>query len=140
MYTKAMREPAVPNIPPPSGQRTLMELPGWFLGVFNRLGELDHQIGELEARRSGLRAEQRNLTMVIGCYLSNELGPDATSFPQSWVKVGPLTVEIRPPLEVIPGPDLFDADLMARLGVPGDVITQFLLTRKRMQEGASEVG
>jgi hypothetical protein len=136
-----MKEPAVPNLPPPpSGERTLVELPGWFLGVFSRMNDLDAQISELERKRARLRAEFGHLSMEIGCYLANELPDTATYFPQSWVKRGPTTVEIVPPLIIEAGPDLFDADLLARIGVPPDMVTQFITTRRKMQENTDEIG
>jgi len=136
-----MKEPAVPNVPPPpSGEKILLELPGWFKGVFHRMEDIEAQIGDLERKRGRLRAEFHHLSMEVGCYVANELPDEAMHFPQSWVKRGPTTVEIVPPLLIEAGPDLFDADLLARIGVPPDMVTQFIIARRKIQEDSSEVG
>jgi hypothetical protein len=92
-----MKEPAVPNVPPPSGEGTIIELPTWFRGVFHRMGELDDEIKRLERHRARLRTEFGHLSMEVGCYVANQLPEESIYFPQSWVKRGPTTVEVVPP-------------------------------------------
>jgi hypothetical protein len=133
-----MKEPAIPNAPPPSGQKNLYELPGWFKGLFDRMEQVEWEIQALERKRAGYRAELRNLSLEVGCYLANELGDEATDYPQSWVRRGPITVELTKPLIIEAGPDLFDADLLQRIGVPPDIVTQFILTRRKIQEDKDE--